>query len=58
MERVCRECPLPVNVMMFTAAPTAAKCADLGVARISPVPGPYRAMAKWLEAAAKEVYEA
>jgi 2-methylisocitrate lyase-like PEP mutase family enzyme len=58
LERVCRECPLPVNVMMFAAAPSAARCAELGVARISHGPGPYRAMAKWLEAAAKEVYDA
>lgn len=56
LERVCRECPLPVNVMMFAAAPSAARCAELGVARISHGPGPYRAMAKWLEAAAREVY--
>jgi 2-methylisocitrate lyase-like PEP mutase family enzyme len=54
LERVCRECPLPVNVMMFAAAPSAARCAELGVARISHGPGPYRAMAKWLEAAASQ----
>jgi 2-methylisocitrate lyase-like PEP mutase family enzyme len=58
LERVCRECPLPVNVMMFAAAPSAARCAELGVARISHGPGPYRGMAKWLEAAAKDVYGA
>ena len=56
LERVCRECTLPVNVMMFAAAPTAARCAELGVARISHGPGPYRAMAKWLESAASAVY--
>jgi 2-methylisocitrate lyase-like PEP mutase family enzyme len=54
--RVCRESPLPVNVMMFAAAPSAARCAALGVARISHGPGPYRAMANWLESAAREVY--
>jgi 2-methylisocitrate lyase-like PEP mutase family enzyme len=56
LERVCRESPLPVNVMMVAAAPNAARCAALGVARISHGPGPYRAMAKWLESAAREVY--
>ena len=56
LERVCRECPLPVNVMMFAAAPSAARCAELGVARISHGPGPYRAMAKWLKGAARDVY--
>lgn len=58
LESVCRECALPVNVMMFAAAPSAARCAELGVARISHGPGPYRAMAKWLEAAAREFYPA
>ncbi len=58
LARVCRECPLPVNVMMIAAAPTAARCAELGVARISHGPGPYREMAKWLEASARAVYNA
>lgn len=56
LERVCRECPLPVNVMMFAAAPSAARCAELGVARISHGPGPYRAMVKWLEGVAGGIY--
>jgi 2-methylisocitrate lyase-like PEP mutase family enzyme len=56
LERVCCESTLPVNVMMFAAAPNAARCAALGVARISHGPGPYRAMATWLEGAAREIY--
>lgn len=56
LERICRECPLPVNLMMFDAAPPAARCAELGVARISHGPGPYRAMVRWLETAAAVHY--
>lgn len=56
LARVCRECPLPVNLMMFAAAPSAARCAELGIARISHGPGPYRAMAKWLEETARALY--
>jgi 2-methylisocitrate lyase-like PEP mutase family enzyme len=58
LERVCRESSLPVNVMMFAGAPSAARCAALGVARISHGPGPYRAMATWLAAAARDIYAA
>jgi methylisocitrate lyase len=58
LERVCRDCPLPVNVMMFSGAPSPKRLGELGVARISHGPGPYRAMVKWLEAAAREVYSA
>ncbi|MCA2998815.1 MAG: isocitrate lyase/phosphoenolpyruvate mutase family protein [Rhodocyclaceae bacterium] len=56
LKRVCRESTLPVNVMMFAAAPSASRCAELGVARISHGPEPYRAMAKWLEGTARAVY--
>lgn len=51
---VCRESPLPVNVMMISAAPSVSRLAEIGVARISHGPAPYRAMQKWLEAAAKD----
>lgn len=57
LERVCRECSLPVNVMMFSGAPSPKRLGELGVARISHGPGPYRAMVKWLEAEAREIYE-
>jgi len=56
LERVCRDSPLPVNVMMFSGAPSPKRLGELGVARISHGPGPYRAMVKWLEAAAREIY--
>jgi 2-methylisocitrate lyase-like PEP mutase family enzyme len=54
--RLCHECPLPVNIMTMPGCPSNARLAELGVARISYGPGPYRAMASALEDAAKRVY--
>lgn len=52
--RLCRESPLPVNIMVLPAAPPAARLAGLGVARISHGPGPYLlAMQALREGAAK-----
>jgi 2-methylisocitrate lyase-like PEP mutase family enzyme len=56
--RICRESPLPVNVMMMPGAPSPQRLRELGVARISHGPGPFRAMQKWLAGAAKEAMEA
>ena len=52
--RVVEGSPLPVNVMFNSAMPPAARLAELGVARISHGPGPYRMMMKALENAARE----
>jgi len=52
--RVVEGSPLPVNVMFNAAMPPAARLAELGVARISHGPGPYRMMMKALENAARE----
>lgn len=49
---VCSKCPLPVNVMMTPSAPPAPRLAELGVARISHGPGPYRLAMQALAAAA------
>jgi 2-methylisocitrate lyase-like PEP mutase family enzyme len=54
--RVCASSPLPVNIMMMSTAPSARRLAELGVARISHGPGPYRQMMRALAAAAREVY--
>jgi 2-methylisocitrate lyase-like PEP mutase family enzyme len=54
--RVCASSALPVNVMMMSTAPSARRLAELGVARISHGPGPYRQMMRALAAAASEVY--
>lgn len=51
--RVVEGSPLPVNVMANASAPPAARLAELGVARISHGPGPYRMMMKVLEDAAR-----
>ncbi len=50
--RVCAESTLPVNVMALVGAPSARRLAELGVARISHGPGPYRLAMKTLEEAA------
>ncbi|MBJ6127590.1 isocitrate lyase/PEP mutase family protein [Microvirga splendida] len=52
--RVVEGSPLPVNIMASASAPSAARLAELGVARISHGPGPYRMMMKALENAARE----
>lgn len=45
--------PLPVNIMAGAATPPAARLAELGVARISHGPGPYRMAMRVLEDAAR-----
>ena len=51
---VCASTSLPVNVMMMTTLPPRAELAQLGVARISHGPGPYRAAMKFIEQQARE----
>lgn len=53
LERVCRASPLPVNFMAFPGAPTAQQVGDVGVARVSHGPGPYRLAMQALEEAAR-----
>jgi 2-methylisocitrate lyase-like PEP mutase family enzyme len=54
--RLCERAPLPVNVMALPAAPDAEELAELGVARISHGPAPYRQMLRLLNEAASEHY--
>jgi len=56
--RICHRVDLPVNVMVMNDAPAIPVLAGLGVARISHGPRPYRAMARWLEAACREALAA
>ncbi len=56
--RCCADSPLPVNVMLSSKAPSAAKLASLGVARISHGPGPYRLAMKALADAARAAHAA
>jgi 2-methylisocitrate lyase-like PEP mutase family enzyme len=56
IERICRESPLPVNIMVLPSTPPAKRLAELGVARISHGPGPYRLAMQALSEAAKAAH--
>jgi len=51
--RIAEASPLPVNVMAMPGTPGRARLAELGVARISHGPGPYRGAMHWLTEAAR-----
>ncbi len=53
IKQLCADCPLPVNILALPHAPSAGVLADLGVARISHGPVPYKKMAAWLEEQAR-----
>lgn len=55
---LCEASPLPVNAMMFDAMPGHARLAELGVARISHGPGPWRDAMSALTEAARPLYAA
>lgn len=48
IKQLCADCPLPVNILALPHAPAASVLADLGVARISHGPVPYKKMTAWL----------
>ena len=54
--RACEASPLPVNIMHMAAAPSAARLAELGVARISHAGGPWRLAMRALKQAAEDIY--
>ncbi len=54
--RVCKECPLPVNILVRPTAPSGRRLAALGVARISYGPGPYRVAMQSVEEAARQAH--
>lgn len=54
--RICDASPLPVNAMMFPGMPAKARLAELGVARISHGPGPYRQAMSALTEAARSAF--
>lgn len=54
--RVCKECPLPVNILVRPAAPSSKRLAALGVARISYGPGPYLLAMQAVEEAARQAH--
>lgn len=51
--RIAAASPLPVNIMAMPGVPDRKRLAELGVARISHGPGPYRGAMRWLTEAAK-----
>lgn len=53
---LCTECALPVNIIALPHAPATSRLAALGVARVSYGPVPYKKMAAWLEAQAREAF--
>ncbi len=56
IEKLCQVTPLPVNIMAKMGAPLNARLPELGVARISYGPNPYRALMLSLQEAAKAVF--
>jgi 2-methylisocitrate lyase-like PEP mutase family enzyme len=54
---VCAATTLPVNVMMMDSLPPHAELVQLGVARISYGPGPYRDAMKFIQHAARKAIE-
>lgn len=58
IKKVCEESSIPVNIMVLPDTPAAETLAELGVARISHGPGPYRQMMQALKTAATEAFAA
>lgn len=54
--QLCERSPLPVNIMVLPDTPSNKKMAELGVARISYGPGPYRQMIEALKAAGRAAF--
>ena len=54
--RLAAASPLPLNIMMGGKSPPPARLAELGVARVSYGPGPYRQAMKMLEDLARNTY--
>ncbi|MCI0601936.1 isocitrate lyase/phosphoenolpyruvate mutase family protein [bacterium] len=54
IERLCELSPIPVNIMMFPGVPSQKQLAELGVARISYGPIPYRLAMEALKEAGRK----
>lgn len=55
IEKFCKVLSKPVNIMMFDGAPGIPRLAELGVARVSFGPGPFRAAMLQLTNDAKKI---
>jgi 2-methylisocitrate lyase-like PEP mutase family enzyme len=56
IEKLCESSPLPVNIMVLPDTPSNKEMAELGVARISYGPGPYRQMIDALKEAGRTAF--
>lgn len=56
IETLCKAVALPVNMIVLPHTPTLAKFTELGAARVSYGPTPYRSMISWLQDEAVTVY--
>jgi len=56
IKKLCDESPLPVNIMVLPDTPSTKTMAQLGVARISYGPGPYRQMMAALAEAGRKAF--
>jgi 2-methylisocitrate lyase-like PEP mutase family enzyme len=54
--RLCKACPLPVNILMLPNAPSHRRLSELGVARISHGPEPYELAMQLIEDAARRAH--
>lgn len=54
IEQLCEHSPLPVNILVMPDVPSSKRLAELGVARISYGPRPYRMMIEFLKEAGKK----
>jgi 2-methylisocitrate lyase-like PEP mutase family enzyme len=54
IEKLCVRSPIPVNIMVLPYTPTSKQLAQLGVARISYGPGPYRQVMDVLKEAGRK----
>jgi len=56
IEKLCKQSPIPVNILMFPDSFTTRQLAELGVARISYGPFPYRQIIAGLKDAARQAF--
>ncbi len=56
IKELCLACPLPINIMMMPGCPSITELAELGVARVSHGPGPFRAAMALIESECRKLY--
>ncbi len=56
IETLCKAVALPINMIVLPHTPTLATFTELGAARISYGPTPYRSMISWLQGEAATIY--